>query len=273
TRSRSKRRAAGIVLGRSQVTVTDKEAAPSGGTIMPSRRKFIGTTLVAGAALATSAQQARAQPASKRMIVDAQVHLWKGNSPDWPWDPGAKPQLPEPFTIERALPMMDEAGVDRVVIVPPALNDRNDYALEAAKRYPNRFGVMGRIPLQDPKSAAVLPTWKQQPGILGVRVTFNTPPPPRWPSDGPADWSWPAAENAGLPVMFLAVGEVPRFARIAERPPQLALIIDHMGFNSSSRTNRSTEIPTAIDHAIALAKYPNVSVKLSGAVGNSLEPY
>ncbi len=142
---------------------------------MLTRRKLFGTTLVAGAALATSAQQARPQPASKRTIVDAQVHLWKANSPDWAWNPGAKPQLPEPFTIERALPMMDEAGVDRVVIVPPGLNDRNDYALEAAKRYPNRFEVMGRIPLQDPKSAALLPTWKQQPGMLGVRLTFNTP--------------------------------------------------------------------------------------------------
>ena len=70
---------------------------------MLTRRKFIGTTLVAGAALTTSAQQARPQPASKRTIVDAQVHFWKANSPDWPWDPGAKPQLPEPFTIERAL--------------------------------------------------------------------------------------------------------------------------------------------------------------------------
>ena len=74
--------------------------------------------------------------------------------------------------------------------------------------------------------------------------------------------------------MFLAVGEVPRFAHIAERHPQLTLIIDHMGLNSSSRTNRITEnIPAAIDQAIALSKYPNVSVKLSGAVGNSLEPY
>ena len=80
---------------------------------MLTRRKFIGTTLVAGAALTTSAQQARPQPASKRTIIDAQVHFWKANSPDWAWDPGAKPQLPEPFTIERALPMMDEAGVDR----------------------------------------------------------------------------------------------------------------------------------------------------------------
>jgi predicted TIM-barrel fold metal-dependent hydrolase len=242
--------------------------------IMLTRRKFIGTTLVAGAALAAGAQQARPQPASKRTIVDAQVHFWKANSPEWPWDPGAKPQLPEPFTIERALPMMDEAGVDRVVIVPPGLNDRNDYALDAAKRYPNRFGIMGRIRLQDPNSAALLPTWKQQPGMLGVRVTFNTPPTLAWLSDGTADWFWPAAEKAGLAVMFIAVGEVPRFARIAERHPQLTLIIDHMGLNSSSRPNRITEnIPAAIDQAIALAKYPNVSVKLSGAVGNSLEPY
>jgi predicted TIM-barrel fold metal-dependent hydrolase len=155
--------------------------------IMLTRRKFLGTTLVASTALATGAQQARPQPASKGTIVDAQVHFWKANSPDWPWDPGVAPQLPEPFTVERALPMMDEAGVDRVVIVPPGLNDRNDYALEAAKRYPNRFGIMGRIRLQDPKSAALLPTWKQQPGMLGVRLTFNTPQTLAWLSDGTAD--------------------------------------------------------------------------------------
>jgi len=231
-------------------------------------------TLVAGAALATRAQQARPQPASRRTIVDAQVHLWKANTPDWPWEAGARPQLPEPFTIERALPMMDEAGVDRVVIVPAGVNDRNDYALEAAKRYPNRFAVMGRIRLQDPKSAALLPTWKQQQGMLGVRLTFNTPATLAWLSDGTADWFWPAAEKAGLPIMFLAVGAVPRFASIAERHPQLTLIIDHMGLNSSSRTNRLTpDIPAAIDQAVSLAKFPNVSVKFSGAVGNSVESY
>src|SRR4051794_26970869 len=172
---------------------------------MMTRREF-GAALAAGAAVAASAQSAQPQPAAKRTIVDAQVHLWKASSPDWPWNPGAKPQLPEPFTIERALAMMDEAGVDRVIIVPPSLNDRNDYALEAARRFPDRFGVMGRIPLQDPKAAALLPTWRQQPGMLGVRLTFNTPATLAWVSDGTADWFWPAAEKAGLPVMFLAIG-------------------------------------------------------------------
>ncbi|MEA2871277.1 MAG: hypothetical protein QOH67_1253 [Hyphomicrobiales bacterium] len=240
---------------------------------MMTRREF-GATLAAGAAVAASAQQARPQPAHKRTIVDAQVHLWKANSPDWPWDPGARPQLPEPFTIERVLPMMDEAGVDRVVIVPPGVNERNDYALEAARRYPNRFAVMGKIRLQDPKSAALVRAWREQPGMLGVRLVFNTAATLAWLYDGTADWFWPEAEKASLPVMFLAGGGVPAFARIAERHPQLPLIVDHMGLNSSSRDNRLTaNIPAAIDASVALAKYPNVSVKFSGAVGNSLEPY
>src|SRR5437660_8145814 len=101
--------------------------------------------------------------------------------------PGLQPQLPEPFTIERLVPMMDEAGVDRAVIVPPSWpGDRNDYALEAVKRYPNRFAVMGKIPLQDPKSLDLLQKWKQQPGMLGVRVIFNNTTTIPWLTDGTA---------------------------------------------------------------------------------------
>lgn len=164
--------------------------------------------------------------------------------------PGAKPQLPEPFTIERALPLMDEAGVDRAVVVPPRWpGDRNDYGIEAAKRYPNRFAVMGRIPLQDPKSAALLPKWKEQPGMLGVRVTFNTPTMIGWLKDGTADWFWPAAEKAGLPVMLLAFGLVPMFAPIAQRHPGLQLVIDHMG--SDVGIAKAGRVPEVIGHAVA----------------------
>ena len=204
------------------------------------------------------------------MIVDAQVHLWKASSPDYTWNPGAKPQLPEPFTIERALPMMDEAGVDRVVVVPPGLNDNNSYGLEAARRHPDRFAVMGRIPLQDPKSAALLPRWKENKGMLGVRVTFLGKDA-AWLTDGTADWFWPAAEKAGLPVMFLAFGMVDKFGPIAQRHPGLNLIIDHLGMNTAiAKEGRTAEV---IGHAVALAKYPNVSIKLSNLVNLSLEPY
>ena len=205
------------------------------------------------------------------MIVDSQVHLWKAESPDWPWVPGRKPQLPEPFTIEKLVSLMDEAGVDRAVIVPPSWpGDRNDYGLEAARRHPNRFAVMGRIPVTKPESAALLPKWREQPGMVGVRLTFMREQAELLKGNT-TDWFWPAAEKAGLPVMFLAPGNLPKFEPIAERHPGLPLIIDHMSL--LQETAQAGKIKEAIDDVVALAKYPNVSVKLSSAPTYSSEPY
>src|SRR5690349_14364565 len=235
---------------------------------MLSRRKLLSSAAALGAALVSSKVSAQA---SRRTIVDAQVHLWKAESDDWKWVPGMKPQLPEPFTIDKLVPLMDEAGVDRVVVVPPSWpGDRNDYGLEAAKRYPNRFHVMGRIPLKNPASAALLPTWREQPGMLGVRLTFLGPAA-AWLKDGTADWFWPEAEKAGLPVMFLAPGQNAAFAAIAERHPRLTLIIDHMGI--SGDIVKSGRLAEEIAVTASLAKYPNVSVKLSAAPNNSREGY
>jgi len=240
---------------------------------MLSRRSFLKSTLGAGVALAGARLAPAAdQPGRQRTIVDSQIHLWKAESADWPWVPGAVPQLPEPFTIEKAVPLVDQAGVDRAVIVPPSWpGDRNDYALEAAKRYPSRFAVMGRIPLQNPQSATLLPKWKEQPGMLGVRIIFNNAATIPWLTDGTADWFWPAAEKAGLPVMFFAPGRVSMFARIAERHSQLVLIIDHMGLTAAMAKDNS--IAAAVDQAVALAKYANVSIKMSASPALSLESY
>jgi predicted TIM-barrel fold metal-dependent hydrolase len=198
-----------------------------------------------------------------RLIIDAHVHMWPASTPERPWVPGSKPQLPEPFTIERIVPMMNAAGVNRVIIIPPTLEgDRFDYAQEAVTRYPGRFAIMGRIALDDPTTARRFPTWKQQLGVLGIRLNIAGAQA-AWLSDGTADWFWPAAETAGIPVMFLTTGHTHRFARIAERYPQLILIIDHMGV--SSETARNHAVAEAIDQSIALAKFPNMSVKLSAA--------
>lgn len=236
-----------------------------------SRRSFVKTGLAAGAAMIGPAVQVVQAQAPKRVIVDAQVHLWKAESEDWKWVPGMVPQLPEPFTIEKLVPLMDEAGVDRAVIVPPSWpGDRNDYGLEAARRYPDRFGVMGRIALKNPQSAALLPKWKEQPGMLGVRLTFlgeNTP----WLTDGTADWFWPAAEKAGLPVMFFAPGRSALIGPIAEKHPQLQLIIDHNGITGTMMKDNT--LTAAIDQTVAVAKYPNVSIKMSASPAVSAEAW
>jgi predicted TIM-barrel fold metal-dependent hydrolase len=204
------------------------------------------------------------------MIVDAQAHLWKANTPDRPWLPNRVAQLPEPFTIEKLVPMMDEAGVDRVVIVPPSWEgDRNGYAIEAVRRYPQRFAIMGRIPLTDPKVVAQFPDWKKQPGMKGIRVTFH-PPQWSWLTDGTVDRFWPAAEKYEIPVMFYGA-PMAHFARVAERHPGLPMIADHLG--TAGEVAKSGKLNEAVAETAALAKYPNVSVKLSSTPHYSAESY
>jgi hypothetical protein len=131
------------------------------------------------------------QPSGKRVIVDAQVHLWKAESPDWPWVKGATPQMPEPFTIEKLVPLMDEAGVDRAVIVPPSWpGDRNDYGLEQPgdirTASPSWAGSRSRTRAH-PHCFRI---GKRNPGCWVFRVTFLGASE-AWLADGTADWFWP----------------------------------------------------------------------------------
>lgn len=245
---------------------------------MLSRRHFL--SLTAAGVLSASDCIGPAFADARRLMVDSQIHLWPANTPERPWSAGAAPQLPEPFTIERVIPMLDEAGVDRVVIVPPTLEgERLDYAQEAVRRYPGRFAIMARIPLNKPDRAQGFPTLRDQPGVLGVRLNF-VGHQAAWLTDGTADWFWPAAEKANLPVMFLTSGQTSLFAGIAERHPQLTLILDHMGVGAGLRPHpdasgvvRDNLVSEAIAQAAALAKYPNVSVKLSSVPLVSTEGY
>jgi len=238
---------------------------------MISRRRFVAGSVATGVAL-TLPHGAPAHAEQKRLIVDSQIHMWPPSRPDRPWVQGKRAQLTEPFTIERVVPLIDEAGVDRVVIVPPTLEgERIDYGQEAAKRYPGRFATMTTIELDHPDHVARLATLRQQPAVLGVRLNLSNDEGNRWLADGTTDWFWPAAEKANVPVMFLTDLKLPLFAKIAERHPGLPLIIDHLGV--SSATVRNKMVPEAVAQSAALAKYPNVSVKLAAIPLMSNEPY
>jgi predicted TIM-barrel fold metal-dependent hydrolase len=204
------------------------------------------------------------------MIIDAQVHVWKAETPDRPWFTG-HPHLPEPFGYEDLRCEMAKAGVDRAVLIPPGWEGgRIDYVLEAADRHPDRFGVMGRIPIQKPEVAAkLLPGWKKQRGMLGVRASFQKAHNESFLTDGTADWFWPAAEEHGIPVMIFAPGKDAKIREIAQNHPRLRLIVDHMGL----AREQDNEASAAIERLCALADYTNVSVKVSSVPLYSTEPY
>src|SRR2546429_432628 len=142
------------------------------------------------------------------LIADARIHLWAADTPDRPWPPGGaqRAQKPYPVTKDMALAGMKEAGVDRL--------------------HPERFAVMGRLARGCSKA---------QPGMLGMRFTFNTEQQRPWLTDGTADRLWPAAERAGIPMMMSVSGQLPAVDRLAERYPGLKLVVDHMGLRSGTK--------------------------------------
>ena len=48
---------------------------------------------------------------------------------------------------------MAEAGVHRAILVPPSWEGEHaDYSLEAVASYPDRFAIMGRLPINRPEA-------------------------------------------------------------------------------------------------------------------------
>ena len=188
--------------------------------------------------------------------------MWAAEPADHPWPrPSPAPvQRPEPFLPEHLLDEMDRAGVQGAVLVPPSWEGhRNALSLDAARRYPERFAVMGRLSIDAPDSRDRFAEWRFLPGMLGARLNFRRAAV-RQLSDGTADWLWRQAERDGLALMLFVNENFPAVAAIAERHPGLRLVLDHLGAGVEQRG------PAAFAHLpelLRLAACPNVAVKAS----------
>jgi L-fuconolactonase len=129
---------------------------------------------------------------------------------------------------------------------------------------------MGRVALQDPAARGTLARWKQQPGMLGVRLTFHRDKDRPWLTDGTADWFWPEAERHGIPVMVHAPERVSVIGDIAARHPGLTIIYDHLAF---ARETMDGKAMPRVEELIPLAALPNVFIKVSAMPCYSTEPY
>jgi predicted TIM-barrel fold metal-dependent hydrolase len=202
------------------------------------------------------------------LIVDAQIHLWNAGNPT----STTHRQVPA-YLKDDALKEMDAGGVDAALLTPhtPWDPNANELAIEAARQHPDRFAILGNFPLDKPESRALVNTWKQRPGMLGCRFTFPPPHQSQWPTDGTIDWLWPAAERAGLPIALMAANFLPKVGEVAQRHPNLKLILDHLG--RPSGVTSPGERWANLGEVLALAKYPNVAMKATGAPSYSDQPY
>ena len=201
-------------------------------------------------------------------IVDAQIHLWATGLPN------NKAHIQETsFTAKQAIALMDEAGVHAAIIHPPSWDPKShELALAAVNDYPNRFAIMGTLPLNRAISEKEIPFWKNNV-VLGLRYTFLEEPHRSWIADGSLDWLWKSAEEEKIPISMLVTDSLIELQKIAERHPELRLTIDHLGGRGGNTTLKDNEAMEHIPNLLKLAKYPNVAVKATGAPGYSGEAY
>lgn len=197
-------------------------------------------------------------------ITDAQIHLWTGpDAPPHHWR--------APYTVESALRDMDEAGVDRAVNCPAIWDpDANDYAVEVARRHPDRFATLGWFPLEDADETTV-DRWMEKPGMFGLRFVLAMPDAMSRFVSGDLEWLWTAADARSLPMGLMVLPEhLPLLSDVAERHPRMRLLVDHLAVLPFGT------LPDAAAHLEALldlARHPNVAIKATGVPSMATDEY
>ena len=201
------------------------------------------------------------------LIVDAQIHLWNAGNPTSPWHR----QVPA-YLKDDALKEMEAGGVDAAVLTPhtPWDPNANELCIEAARQHPEKFVILGNFPLDKPESRGLVDTWKQRPGMLGLRFTFNQPAADV--ADGRDRRLAVAGGGARGPAHRTDGRELPSEGRrggAAASEPQA----DPRSSRPAERAHAPIERWANLPEVLALAKYPNVAMKATGAPSYSDQPY
>lgn len=217
------------------------------------------------------------------LVIDAQLHE-PPMALEWPH---ADHETRLELMTEVTLAYMRSIGVERAVLHPICGIGWGEYAVA---RMPDRFTVVVGPVVVAPNGSTSLrgstgetpissiDEWvaaqRRTPGVVGIRLSRPT-----------ADLFEPvlaACAREGLPVLVLPQspsgnprefgGDFAETALIAERFPELTIILDHLGLPQWPATLHDPPF-RELPGLLALAAHPNVAIKFAGAPAMSHRPY
>ena len=204
---------------------------------------------------------------NKYPIIDPHVHVWK-HDPRYPWAKETARPPEKDATPEMLLALMRANGVARTVIIQVIYYRwDNSYAADVLRQYPQYFRGVARV---NPESAAApdhLSQLVQDQGFQGVRLSPA--------EDATGDWIrgplmpplWKRSQELKASMNILTgTSRLPDIASLAEKFPDLTIVIDHMADCPADR-------PDELKKLLALARYPRVFVKVSHTWSVSKMPY
>lgn len=205
-------------------------------------------------------------------IIDSQVHAYERNHPGRPW--AGFLHGPAEMTGDQMVKAMDEVGVDGALLVSPFAMYRFDasYAVEVHARHPGRFGLIKPVDTADPAVADVIADWKATKGTVGVRIMMNQSVSTD-PRDPGINRVLAAAARHGFPVNILCWGRLEQAREMAALNPNTQIVIDHLGLQQPFEPPAPPEPWADLPKVLALARLPNIAIKISGACTLSHKPY
>jgi L-fuconolactonase len=200
-------------------------------------------------------------------IIDAQIHE---PAPGKAWDETQRSQYGI-WQVELAREAMDAIGVDIALAVT------SQHFIDVAhERYPGRFPGVPVIFHMVKDMAAAVRAVKDNPANVAARALVGDYEKAIMRPEflaGAYDPLYAAAEEVGLPIFNSTHGGCAHMASVAEKFPNLTLIVDHLGVAQHPSSPPEAMSWAPFEDLLELAKYPNIHVKMCGAPLLSEENY
>lgn len=230
------------------------------------------------ASAATLALNSTAMSADKNPgWIDAHSHIWPPEVDKYPLAVGQtkKDLNPPSFTDDELMAVAEPEGVKRVVLIQHSIYHLfdNSYLVDAVKRHPARFRVVGMVDDEAPEPAAAMRKLLTR-GVTGFRITpfIRKKSPEKWLDTPGMQEMWrTAAETRQAMSCLINPSDLAGVAKMCGKFPETPVVIDHF-----ARIGADGEIPDDQVKSLGnLARHKQVSVKVSAyyALGRKKPPH
>ena len=203
------------------------------------------------------------------MRIDAHQHFWDPALLPYPWMPPDPSPLRRPLLPELLAPVLAINRFDGSILVQAAtVPEEADWLLSLADQHDFILGVVAWADLTDPRLGHILDRLQRHPKFKGIRHPVHDEADDNWLLRPEVLQGLDELARRNLPYdLLLYPKHLPLIPQLADRVPNLQLVLDHLGkppiASRHSDPARSDAWAADLERAAAI---PQLSAKISGLI-------